>query len=410
MEPAQPFSIPPFVAQQANAYLSSGKNDPEQLRVKLSKCDALLDNVAKKHFAYLNEKIVAGLDCIDFSEWTVRYQDKPFKLYIKLYAGMQFGIFNEILNVHENLFTPVCIDQKVLLANAKLEGQRKWLFSCLTNRSEHEIRGLEFTSRRFSTLDQCVFRFYQLTAIGIGVNSFFIFPKLLLQSTTLTSINLRGVATLQNGTKLSTLPDEFTQLNNLEDLSLEYQGFKRFPFILCQLPSLISLNISRNVLSEIPPAIGQMTRLTYLIIAHNNLRTLPPQTARLTNLLTLNLGCNPLRELPDLGALVKLKNFDLFSCTLYEFPTWISNLVALEKMRFNGNECISLPDIFASLPNLGFMAINDNFLCEIPVSLCQHTRLTHLSLSHNKLDLGHLTFSQQIFVDSGSQQVKEKHT
>jgi len=116
---------------------------------------------------------------------------------------------------------------------------------------------------------------------------------------------------LQN-CKLTELPTEITQLQNLQDLKINYNQLRTLPPEIGQLQNLQGLGLNSNQLSSLPPEIGQLQNLQFLSLYSNQLSTLPPEIGQLQNLQGLSLDSNQLRTLPpEIAQLQNLQHLDL---------------------------------------------------------------------------------------------------
>jgi len=77
---------------------------------------------------------------------------------------------------------------------------------------------------------------------------------------------------LQN-CKLTELPTEITQLQNLQDLKINYNQLRTLPPEIGQLQNLQGLGLNSNQLSSLPPEIGQLQNLQFLSLYSNQLST-----------------------------------------------------------------------------------------------------------------------------------------
>ena len=102
-----------------------------------------------------------------------------------------------------------------------------------------------------------------------------------------------------NRNRLTGLPLEIGQLNNLKTMDLSNNQIRMLPPSIGNLSAMRSLNLSRNNLESLPPEIGQMHNLRGLNINFNSLTELPPEIGKLVKLEKLFAGKNRLMDLPD---------------------------------------------------------------------------------------------------------------
>ncbi|MBI5273046.1 MAG: hypothetical protein HY861_03585 [Chlamydiia bacterium] len=122
--------------------------------------------------------------------------------------------------------------------------------------------------------------------------------------------------------RLSTLPDRFSQLQCLRELSLQNNTFQQVPHSICSLPLLEKLDFSDNLLTSLPEDIEKLKELHSLDLHSNLLKNLPRGMARLPKLRSLQISRNPIPlevasyflhdrasevRIDDLNALVPLR-------------------------------------------------------------------------------------------------------
>lgn len=107
---------------------------------------------------------------------------------------------------------------------------------------------------------------------------------------------------------LSSLPDIFNSLKNLQSINLLGNKFEYFPKALSKATNINELSLSSNELIFIGPEIGELIKLEMLILNFNKLDNIPPEIGNLRNLLYLDIGDNNLTSLPEeIGKLKKLQ-------------------------------------------------------------------------------------------------------
>lgn len=112
----------------------------------------------------------------------------------------------------------------------------------------------------------------------------------------------KGIKLLRmSNNKLSSLPQSFANLQNLQQLQLVGNQFEYFPSILFELPKLKELSLKKNHIQLIECSlelIEGVTKLTDLDLSHNNLQYLPDEFTYLKTLININLEYNKLNKLP----------------------------------------------------------------------------------------------------------------
>ncbi|KAJ8340121.1 hypothetical protein SKAU_G00347540 [Synaphobranchus kaupii] len=117
------------------------------------------------------------------------------------------------------------------------------------------------------------------------------------------------------------------------------------------------------------------------------LKKLPKEVLALgSDLLYLNLQNNRLKCLSGISALSKLRELNLSSNDLSEFPQEIEQLKNLESLYLSQNGIGKIPEgIFSQLGKLKFLKLSTNHLKGLPSDLGQCKSLWYLNLSNNYL-------------------------
>lgn len=164
------------------------------------------------------------------------------------------------------------------------------------------------------------------------------------------------------------------------------------PACISQLTSLQALNLSYNMLNDLPASISQLTNLKTLQLSANDFETLPNVIGNLTSLQKLILSGNQIPTLPScIGQLTNLKELDLWSvCAMptsppFTLPTFITNLISLQKLNVGRNKLTALPCFIGDLINLEYLDVDNNALQSLPQSITQLTNLKSINLSNNQL-------------------------
>jgi len=166
--------------------------------------------------------------------------------------------------------------------------------------------------------------------------------------------NLTQLQTLDlSSNQLMTLPDSLIQLPKLHSLSVVDNQLMTLPEWLGELTQLQFLNLSSNQLTVLPESIGQLTQLQSLILIDNNLTGIPESLGQLTRLQSLNFGGNKIGKIPDVvKQLSSLLELQVWGNNLHMLPNWLGEIVSLNKLNIQRNELLNLPDSLALLTNL----------------------------------------------------------
>ncbi|GIL61003.1 hypothetical protein Vafri_15427 [Volvox africanus] len=209
-----------------------------------------------------------------------------------------------------------------------------------------------------------------------------------------------GLARLQyidlslNG--LTALPADFTELTALKHLDLQRNKLVTLPADIGRLCHVTCLLLNNNQLRQLPPSMSAMRHVEVLSCSYNWLggmgpslpllcnlprlkklelacvsdvrcRLVPPQELRFlaAHLTHLDLASNNLVPADVLGTLTSVRSLVLSDCGLLAVPPWVRRLA----------------------PSLHHLDLSNNSLSELPPWLAACTRLSYLSIAHNRLSL-----------------------
>jgi len=238
---------------------------------------------------------------------------------------------------------------------------------------------LDLSDRRLTTIPDEIFELEQLEVLDLSSNPLTTLPEAVTRLTNLRMLYLRN-------NPLTTLPEGVTRLTNLTTLDLSFNQLTMLPEAVTRLTKLTTLDLSRNQLTMLPEAVTRLTKLTTLDLSRNQLTTLPESVTRLTNLTRLDLGSNRLTTLPEaVTRLTKLTRLDLGSNRLTTLPEAVTRLTKLTTLDLGGNELTTLPEVVTQLTNLAMLDLNGNRLTTLPEVVTRLTNLAKLDLGANRL-------------------------
>ena len=224
-----------------------------------------------------------------------------------------------------------------------------------------------------------VFQLEQLESLNLSVNQLSELPESITKLSNLTQLYL-------SYNKLSELPESITKLSNLTRLYLSYNLLSELPESITKLSNLTRLDLSINQLSELPESITKLSNLTWLDLSINQLSELPESITKLSNLTQLHLRGNQLSELPEsITKLSNLTELDLSENQLSELPESITKLSNLTRLDLSINQLSELPESITKLSNLTWLDLRRNQLSELPESITKLSNLTQLHLRGNQL-------------------------
>ena len=200
------------------------------------------------------------------------------------------------------------------------------------------------------------------------------------------------------------IPDDITQLNQLEILEVDNSG--DMPKDIGKLENLKTLvwNSSSLYFEGIPQTIGNLKNLEVLTLKEDKLSTLPDTIGNLTRLRELNLYKNPLESLPDtIGNLTNLLKINLDGTRFRTFPKQLLKLKNLESLNLDRNLIKSIPKEIDELQNLKYFKIERGVLKSIPSEIGNLSKLEELYLAYNELteipkEIGNLENLKKLFI------------
>ncbi|MAE68260.1 hypothetical protein CL635_00405 [bacterium] len=160
----------------------------------------------------------------------------------------------------------------------------------------YEWRGEEVPSDilRFTNLETLILNNYDLSRIPdeigqleklkhliVFTNNLSQTPPSLTQWTNLRTLALEGNG---KGSKLTVLPNDIGNLENLNVLRLHNNSITKLPSSIGKLSKLTRLDLKQNALTTLPPEIGSLTALQELNVERNPITVWPKEMANLKNL------------------------------------------------------------------------------------------------------------------------------
>ncbi|MGB3513284.1 MAG: COR domain-containing protein [Microcoleaceae cyanobacterium] len=196
--------------------------------------------------------------------------------------------------------------------------------------------------------------------------------------------------------KLTEIPTEVWELEQLEVLNLRGHKLKTIPESISQLTNLTRLDLRDNELTNISESISQLTNLTWLDLSGNKLTSIPESISQLTKLTWFGLSANNFKNVPKfITQLTNLTRLTLSINKLTSIPESISQLTNLTRVGLSSNQLTSIPESISQLTNLIVLNLSDNQLTSIPESITQITKLTLLYLSANPLESPPIEIAQK---------------
>ena len=225
---------------------------------------------------------------------------------------------------------------------------------------------------------------------------------------------------------LATVPRQISLLTKLKVLSLRDNLLSSVPIEISACPVLHTLNLDRNRFQDIVPNICEISQLEVLTISENKIVMLPYNLCNMVSLVMLDLRGNPnlskvseqllhenlarlmiyirdiqqglvydsialsRRGLLDFPIEVQHGNGTLKSlCIAYneitELPMSLGEMTRLTHLDVSNNQIQRLPEVFDMMTELTTLLCNDNQLMSLPATFVHLSALTSLALERNPL-------------------------
>ncbi|MHA1329020.1 MAG: leucine-rich repeat domain-containing protein [Promethearchaeota archaeon] len=196
-----------------------------------------------------------------------------------------------------------------------------------------EIFSIYFSKKKFNKFqlagNNCLIKDRKIIWLNISKESLKNFPQEILKLKNLKKLFLKWAR------RITFLPEEISELRELEWLKTFDCPFKELPESIGNLKKLKTLKIRDASLTSLPNSITHLTNLKILDISFNEIEQLPEEIGMLKNLKKLILNRNKFTEIPDsITNLKKLRVLSLFALRhLEKLPKNIGNL---KNLRVSG--------------------------------------------------------------------------
>ncbi|XP_072096318.1 volume-regulated anion channel subunit LRRC8D-like [Mobula birostris] len=187
---------------------------------------------------------------------------------------------------------------------------------------------------------------------------------------------------LQN-CQLDNIPHGIFSLTNLQELNLQGNELRQVDELgaFRQLPRLSSLNLSNNKITSLPDSFLFIGNLEQFNASDNQIETLPNSLFAIQKLHHLYLSNNRLMAIPTSIKNLKYLTFlDLSSNKLETLPDELFQCRRLKTLKLNNNLLTSLSGKIQQCSLLSKLELKGNPLEELPVEIGQCSKLKHSGL------------------------------
>ncbi|KAG8233082.1 hypothetical protein J437_LFUL013082 [Ladona fulva] len=187
------------------------------------------------------------------------------------------------------------------------------------------------------------------------------------------------------GQKLSKLPNDMGDIENMTKLILKDNLFSDLPSEICFFQSLKVLNVAKNKLKLLPEELGNLINLEALDVSENQLEKLPNSLSMASKLQILDASKNSITEIPqEYKHLKKLNRVNLSHNKLTEVPyalTFGSHCISGLDLSYNSiKDFTNEPKCASSLKEL---KINNNHIKDLPVWIRSLHSIEELHIGNN---------------------------
>lgn len=168
--------------------------------------------------------------------------------------------------------------------------------------------------------------------------------------------------------------------------SLRAFPLNELPHALSKIPDLHSISVNSCQLRSLPGWLADL-EITSLDLASNSFDSFPNVITRLPKLRELGMSQCRIYNIPtEIGSLSALESLVLPGCELETIPPSIASLTRLVELDLGFNEVIDIaPDLFPS--SIEHLILSGNPLVEVPESVASLAHLRVLELSANGSDV-----------------------
>ncbi len=152
----------------------------------------------------------------------------------------------------------------------------------------------------------------------------------------------------------------FAENGHITRLTLRGLNLTELPNSIGNFKELRELLLDSNYLSSLPESFQNLTNLEVLQLERNNFTLLPIWIGNLKNLRVLFLGDNKFRTLFEtIGNLENLRELDLGRYNFTSLPEWFGNLKNLTCVYLGPNKISVLPESFKNLKKFAWIGLED---------------------------------------------------
>ncbi|WP_196888853.1 leucine-rich repeat domain-containing protein [Aureivirga sp. CE67] len=255
-----------------------------------------------------------------------------------------------------------------------------------------EIKDFPYQILKLIKLKKLVLNGRELTSIPKEINKLENLEVLVIAETnieTLPTLSLPNLKELKmsNNLKIKDLGDSFSNLRNLEKLSIfSYKN----SITLGDVSKLVNLKHLRIIGTDLEefPNISRATKLEVLDLSSNKFKEVPEYFDQLNCLKKITLNSNPITKIPkEIFSSEQLEEVDLYDNKLEKLPEFTPNSKKLKELDFSRNQLQELPDGVFLFENLEEIYLDNNKIKKLPETISQAKKLIGFQAEHNEIKI-----------------------
>mmetsp|Transcript_6295 Transcript_6295/g.8133 ORF Transcript_6295/g.8133 Transcript_6295/m.8133 type:complete len:505 (+) Transcript_6295:13-1527(+) len=174
--------------------------------------------------------------------------------------------------------------------------------------------------------------------------------------------------------------------NLVTELDISGCGIDKFPDAIGNMLSLKKINAAKNKLSSLPDSFSDLKQLEVAFFLGCEFTQIPSVLGTLQNLFMLSFKANKIHDIPEDSLSSSIGWLILSDNQISSLPHSIGRLTGLRKLMLAGNKLRRLPPSIKSCTDLELVRLADNLLQQFPSELLALPRLAWLALAGNSFN------------------------
>jgi len=245
----------------------------------------------------------------------------------------------------------------------------------------------------------CNFNNHELTVDGINYITHWFLPykfkaeRLLINNHPYVILDKRNIDNFHitilhiNKCLLTSIPEEISNLVNLEELDLSTNLLNVLPNSLSKLTKLKTLCLHHNDFDYIPLVVTRIINLERLDMEFNFIKRIPESIRHLTKLKWLILKSNRIDNIPNISNLKLLYTLELSFNHITNIPNYLFQLKRLRNIFLDYNRITYIPEFLTKM-DIKFLSLTNNHFedTDMPLFLSEMHPSSRIDLQGNKFN------------------------